>query len=236
MYIALYLLAPYINKLIENLDQKKHRKLIILLFIMFSIIPTITNQNTFSNNGHTLIQFVFLYILGAYLKKYPTSNNLHFKNYSNKKKFMIFSSLFVSLGIINYLIFFFSKTILATQPGEFVTYVCEAIQNNTYFYQNPLIIIQSVCYFLMFETFSFKSRIINYIASSIFAIYIITENPYMLGKLYNWIGINTGTTFYGFSIVIKMFVWSIIIFVLCIIIESLRKKAINLIRKNLVKK
>ncbi len=231
MYIALYLLAPYINKLIKNLNQKEHRKLIILLFVMFSLIATITNQNTFANNGHTLVQFIFLYILGAYLKKYPISNNIHFKNYSNKKKFAIFLFLYFFFGIVNYLAYFFAKTLLAGDVGETVTYICEAIINNTYFYQNPLILAQSVCYFLIFETFSFKNKFINYIASMIFAIYVITETPFMLGKLYKFIGINTGTVIYGFSIVIKMFLWSIVVFVLCVGIECLRRFVIELIKK-----
>lgn len=233
MYIALYLLTPYINILIKKLSQKEHRKLLILSFVMFSIIPAITYQSTFRNDGFTLIQFIFLYMLGAYLKKYPISENIHFKNYSKSKKIVIFSSLFLFFGIVNYLFLFFSKNVLEMNPGTFISYVCNAIKDNTYLYSNPLIIIQSVCYFLIFENFNFKSKIINHISSSIFAIYVITENPYILGNLYYWIGINTenGSIFNGFSIVIVMFIWSIIVFASCIIIESIRKESIKLIKK-----
>lgn len=233
MYIALYLLAPYINILIEKLNQKEHRKLLILSFVMFSVIPTITYQNTFRNDGFTLIHFIFLYILGAYLKKYPISENIHFKNYSRKKKLVIFSSLFIFFGIVNYLFFFFSKSVLEMHPGTFITYVCNAIKDTSYLYSNPLVVIGSVCYFLIFENFNFKSKIINYISNSVFAIYIITENPYILYRLYYWIGINTkkGIIFEGFDIVIKMFIWSLIIFVACITIECIRKEIIKLIKK-----
>ena len=234
-YIALYLLSPYINILIEKLDQKEHRNLLILLFIMFSIIPTVTSQNTFANNGHTLIQFIFMYILGAYFGKYSISKNIHFKNYTNKKKIAIFTFGFFFFGIINYLIFYISKNILLMNPGNFMTYVCNSIQANTYFYQNPLIIIQSICYFLIFENFHFENKFINYIASSVFATYIITENPYILGNLYRWVGINTGEIFDGFSIVVHMFICSIIIFVVCIIIECIRKEIIKLIKRIIIK-
>ena len=94
-YIALYLLSPYINILINNLDQKQHRNLLILLIVMYSVIATITNQETFSNTGFSIVHFIFLYILGAYLKKYPIKENIHFKNYSEKKKFLIFLSIFI---------------------------------------------------------------------------------------------------------------------------------------------
>lgn len=231
MYIALYLLAPYLNILIEKLNQTEHRKLLILLFIMFSIIPLLTYQNTFSNDGFTIIHFIFLYLLGAYLKKYPISQNIHFKNYSSKKKTIIFSTLFLILGFINFLLFFFSKTILEMNPGEFITYVCNAIKEGCYLYSNPIIIVQSICYFLIFENFNIKSNIINYISSSLFATYIITENTYILPNLYGWVGINTGKVFNGFGIVGKMFLWAIIIFVSCIIIECIRKEVINIFKK-----
>lgn len=231
MYIALYLLAPYLNVLIEKLNQQNHRKLLLLLFVMFSIIPIITYQNTFTNDGFTIIQFIFLYLLGAYLKKYPTSQNIHFKNYSSKKKIIIFSFLFVVLGFFNYLLFFFSKTILEMNPGEFITYICNAIKSCSYLYSNPIIIIQSVCYFLIFENFNFKNKLINYISNSLFATYIITENTYILPNLYRWVGINTGKIFNGFEIVGKMLLWAIIILITCIIIECIRKEVINLLKK-----
>ena len=55
VYLLLYLLSPYINILINKLSQKEHRNFIILLFIIFTIIPTITNQKTFSNTGFGII-------------------------------------------------------------------------------------------------------------------------------------------------------------------------------------
>lgn len=230
-YIALYLLVPYINVLIEKLNQQEHRKLLILLLIMFSLIPTITNQNTFSNNGHTLIQFIFMYIVGAYFGKYPISQNIHFRNYSSKKKIVIFTFGFFFFGIINYLMFYLTKNILTMHPGKFMTYVCNSVQVNTYFYQNPLIIIQSICYFLIFENFKFKNKFINYISSTVFTTYIITENPYVLGILYRWLGINTGQIFDGFSIVIHVLICSVLIFATCIIIECIRRLIIKLIKK-----
>ena len=49
-YILLYILSPYINIIIEKLNKKAHLKLIIILFVCLSIIPTITNQRLFVNN------------------------------------------------------------------------------------------------------------------------------------------------------------------------------------------
>lgn len=222
-YIALYLLSPYLNILIRSLNQRKHRTLIITLFIMFSLISTVTNQNTFNNNGFSLIHFVFLYIVGSYLKKYPVSKNVHFKGYSSKKKFIIFLTVFLFLGVFNFLLYEFSINVLKNNTSKFVSYVCHAINDNIYFYQNPILIVQSISYFLIFETLNIKNKIINIVSSSVFAVYIITENPFVLGEIYKFLGIYTGDVIYGSNIIIRMFICSLIVLFMCIIIELFRK-------------
>ena len=112
VYISLILISPYINIMLDKLSQQEHRKLVLLLVVMFSIIPTITNQHTFSNYGFSIIHFVFVYILGAYLKKYPINENIHFQYYSNKKKIAIFICAFLFCGIFNFLLYEFCKNII----------------------------------------------------------------------------------------------------------------------------
>ncbi|MBP3635492.1 MAG: acyltransferase family protein [Bacilli bacterium] len=235
VYMALYLISPYINILIKNLDQKEHRKLLILLFLMFSIVPTITNQNTFSNTGFTLIQFIFLYIFGSYLRKYPISLNTHFLNYSNKKKFIIFASIFVFLGSFNFLILQFCNNILTITTNEFIVYVADAILRNLYYYQNPILIVQSISYFLMFETLNIKIRVINKISSGIFAVYVITENPNMVKELYKFLKVDTGEMVYDKIILVKILVYSAILVLLCVIIELIRKNISKLIKNILIR-
>lgn len=234
-YIALYLLSPYINILINNLDQKQHRNLLILLIVMYSVIATITNQETFSNTGFSIVHFIFLYILGAYLKKYPIKENIHFKNYSEKKKFLIFLSIFMFMGTFNFLLYEFVSNILNLSTKNTITYFCTAIKTNLYYYQNPILLIQSIAYFLMFETIDIKSKFVNKISSCMFAIYVITENPYVRDNMYRWLGCFTGNMIYDHKIILKMFVCSIIVFVFCVIIDLIRKKFKNIIIKTFTK-
>ena len=230
-YIALYLLSPYINILISNLDQKQHRNLLILLIIMYSIIATITNQQTFGNTGFSIIHFIFLYILGAYLKKYPIKENIHFKYYTEKKKLFIFLGVFIFMGTFNFLLYEFVDNLLKVEQGRTITYLCTLIKKNLYYYQNPILLIQSVAYFLMFETINIKNKFINKIASCMFAIYVITENPSIINEMYKWLGCFTGEMIYGNKILIKMLVWSISVFIICVLIELVRKLITKLINK-----
>lgn len=231
IYLELFILSPYINILIERLDQKEHRKLLLILIIIFSIIPTITNQRMFKSSGFTLIHFVFIYILGAYLRKYPIKENIHFKNYSQRKRRWIFIVVFLFMAVFNFLLYRFSTENLLSSSDSLINDIGNLICRNTFYYQYPTIIIQSVAYFLIFETFTFKNRFINLISSSLFAIYIITETIYVRNKLYLYLGITKYNTIFSSSIIPKVFLYSIIIFIVCIIIELLRKVFIYIICK-----
>lgn len=235
IYISMYIISPYMNILIEKLSQKEHRKFIIILFVIFTIIPTITNQTTFSNTGFSLIHFMYLYIVGAYLKKYPISKNIHFKNYNNNKKRLIFFLTFLFSGIFNFLMYQFSTQIQNITQSNTINYIAGAIIKNLFYYQNPILIVQSICYFLFFETLDFKNKIVNKIASLIFAVYIIHENPFVVQYMYKLLGINTGKIIYGSKILIRMILATIVVMIISLIIELIRTKVLKLIKRGFSK-
>lgn len=77
VYIALYLLAPFINKLINALSQRQHHSLIVLSIVLFSIMPSVIPYGGEDGivgvngiGGTNLVWFVVLYIIAAYIRKY----------------------------------------------------------------------------------------------------------------------------------------------------------------------
>ena len=231
LYLELYILSPYINIVINKLNQKDHRKLIIILMIIFSIIPTITNQRTFTSNGFTIIHFVVMYIIGAYLSKYPLKENIHFKNFSNRKTRWILIAISLFMGIFNFLLYRFAINSLVPARGSIINEIGNTIMKATFYYEYPTIIIQSVAFFLIFETFKFKSKIINKISSSVFAVYVITETIYMRDYMYARMVILKYYEAFNGTIIPKVLLYSVIIFIVCIVIELIRKLFIKLICK-----
>ena len=63
IYIGLYLLSPFINKLIKRMERKNYKALLIILFIGISLIPT----SMFSGR---IMLFIYLYLIAAYISKY----------------------------------------------------------------------------------------------------------------------------------------------------------------------
>ena len=66
-YLILYILFPFINKLIHSLKKNEFRGLIIILSVVLCIIPTLTATSYYSNN---IVWFIFMYLIGAYIKLY----------------------------------------------------------------------------------------------------------------------------------------------------------------------
>lgn len=234
MYIFLYLLSPFINKLIEILSQKQHKTLIILLFIMLSIVPTVTLNSTLSNNGYTISTFVMLYIIGAYFGKYRLKENYHFKNYSKNKYqllILIFFIISIFLSITPKIITdYFENTNI-----EILEYIKYLFGLKLIDYASPVIIIESILYLLLFETLNFKNKFINKVASLTFGIYLIHENNFLVSYLYNKLSIFVNDIIYP-NIIIKMIFYSIITFILSAIIEYIRQLFSKLISKTRIYK
>ena len=71
-YIGLYLLIPFINKLINNITKKQYELLVLVLFFMLVIAKTIFSSVNYllPNSGDNLFWFCYLYIIGAYIRLY----------------------------------------------------------------------------------------------------------------------------------------------------------------------
>lgn len=238
-YLALYILSPFINMFIKNIDKKNFKSLLIVLFIMFSIISTITGQQTFTNTGFNILHFIYMYLIGAYLSKYPLHEMRLFKNIGNNKKIIIFCSIWIMLGVFNFLLMQFCYQIASISSNKLIHYYAiTIIVDNLYCYQNPILIFQSIAYFMMFSCFKIQNKIINYISSCIFAVYVITENVYIRNNMYKVLKIDTGEFFYGKKIFFYAIICAVLIMIVCISIESIRKLIFGLISKiiNFIKK
>ena len=77
-YFVLYLLHPFLNKLLLGLDKKTYLKLLILLFVIWSVIYTISLKNF---EGNHLLWFIFLYALAGYIRLYYEDKVLSSKKY-----------------------------------------------------------------------------------------------------------------------------------------------------------
>ena len=219
-YVMLYLLSPFLNKLIKSLNHKEYKYLIILSTILFCFLPTFTNEEVFSNNGYTLYNCIYFYFIGAYLRIYPVDKCFIFKKNSKSLYRLILISIFILCILFNFLLSNYSKEIIGY--NSFFEYIAKIIDNSFIHYNNPLIVIQSISYFLFFTSLNFKSKLINSYSKLMLGIYMIHEQHYLREELYKWLGIIDGPRD-TYKFILYVFAMALFIFITCSIIEWIRQ-------------
>lgn len=224
-YVGLYLLIPFINKLVENLDKKDFKIMLILLTILMSILKTLYPSNIVfeANNGYGLAWFIYLYLLAGYIRLY----------YDRKIK-----KLYLFLGYIAIIII---QIILTTISKKCNNAIAINYLNISLAYNSFFILIESVLFFLLFKSINIKNNWLNKLILSVspltLSVYLIHENNAIRDLL--WTGWLHPFTYLndGFKLSIALVVDTILIFTICCIIDKIRVILFDFIAKcNLVKK
>lgn len=210
LYIALYLFSPFMNLALHKMKKEDHYRLILVSAIFFVILPSI-NFTYFTDMGYSLYNFVFLYCVGAYIKKY----DLPVKNLTYFLFGYLMCSLLVFSGVI--LLRTFSET-----PEYFFT--------DPWNYNFIFVELGSICFFMVFKNIKIQSPTINFMATSVFGIYLISNHPFVLDVLYSKI-LHCADYYYSPLFVRHMLVSGIGVLVTCFIIDFFRQRLFLILRK-----
>ena len=220
-YIVLYLISPILNKSIKHFSKKEHKSIIIIIIFILSFLCLITVDTFYNNNfGRSLSTFVLLYFIGAYMNKYPIEKNKYVKQMTIKRKKAYCLSTILICSIIGSTIGLISLKISGI--SSILDYISRMLCYFSTSYSSPIVLIQSIAYFIFFKTIKINSQFINKVASCVFGVYLIHENKYVREILYNKIGLTTIKTI-NIKSILYLLIVVIIIFIICIIIEFIRK-------------
>lgn len=219
VYILLYCMSPIINQYISKANKHELRKAIGILLIIFSILPYITGLKTLYNDGYSLYNFILLYLIGAYLKKYPLKESYLFKNISKNLFQVICIVIFFGCALFNFLFTQFGSSI--TSFGNLFHEIGSNLTTTSLAYSNPFAIIQTIAYFCFFETLCFKNSFINKLSSLTLGIYFIHNNIQIRHNIYKWLKIDNGPI-YSYKFIFYVFAVAILIYIGCSIVELMR--------------
>ena len=198
------------------------------MLILYSFIPFITKGDIIYNIGSSIAHFCVLYFIGAYLAKYPISENYHFKLYSkNKLQLIMFlgftCSILLNFGVFNLGTFFKSF------GNQFLIDLGNSFDLTISTYSLPFTLLQTIFYFLWFGTLNIKSKIINLIGPLTFGVYLIHDNDFIRPWLYKFLEINNGSVITSYTIFIRIIICTFIIFIVCAFVEFIRQKIFKFI-------
>ncbi len=218
-YIILYLFIPILNHIINDISKEKMEKILFVLIILISVIPTFYDFLGFSN--HAI--FILGYFIGGYISKYWNGE----VNKSKVKKCLLLDILLVILSCCG-------MYILGT------LYNISTLTNNSIYFiasnNSIFVIIMATCIFLLFKDMKIKhNKVINNIASSVLGIYLIHENFFIRPLIWTKIFPNNDyfSQWYFFLFGIAKI---ISVFLVCLIIDKIRIALFGKIREKIVDK
>ena len=174
IYLIMYVLSPFLNKLINSFSKKEYQKFLITTSIIYLICNNLFIGTNLMDNtdGYGILWFMYLYFVSAYIRKYdfPKIKNIYYLCFYIILSIITFLSRYF---IINYLqvlnIFKDQSTIL-------------------YAYNSTTVFGASLFLFVFFKNIKIKERCPNFIykvSLATFGVYLIHEHTFMRSYLFN---------------------------------------------------
>lgn len=221
-FLLFYLFIPFLNILLNTLDKRQHKVLMILSVVIFSVFPTIPLvKMEFNYVGW----FMVLYIVGSYIRKYGIFRNVPHKIWG----WLSLLSIFIgSLSVLCLVLIYKLGYTSIYAPYFFIS------DSNKIF---SLII--AVTSFMYFKDLKIPhSRLINAIGASTFGVLLIHANSDTM-RQWLWRETVDCVGHFGSSVIWTLgyaTVSVLIIFILCSGIDWFRGTLIEPIIMSKVKK
>lgn len=205
-YFVLYLIHPFLNMLLQNLDKKTYQALLTMQLILWCIIPTFTASSYQSN---PLLWFVTLYCVAGYIRLFGLNPKFSAKHYLGF--FLLFSALrYLSCVIL---------MVLGTK-------IPFAAEHSLFFYerQSVLTFLSALSLFMAFTKWDIgHKKWINVISSATFGVYLIHDSNILKPLLWKEIFKNAQYQSSLFLIPYSLIV-VLIVYVACTLIDLLRQQ------------
>lgn len=153
-YIGMYIFAPVMNAFVECANRLTFKRVLICFFIFQSLYGWFSDGAVFIEEGYSTFSFMGLYLLARYFSKYQPG----IVRWNGKTDLIVY----LALSIVSAMIFIASN--LLDKPGFGIL---------MFKYTNPLTIAASMYLLLAFTKWRFTSKLVNSIAVSCFAVYLM---------------------------------------------------------------
>ncbi len=205
-YICLFLLSGFIQRFIEGLKREEFKRLLLLLVILFSVMPSLFYFELMPDNGKGLVQMIMVYMIGRYIRMYRDCSVEEL--IGKGKAFLVFAILWVINGISHE---------FPIQLGGIYHHLCKdnSITN----------LVMAVLLFYFFKDFKVTSKAVNQAAKYVFAVFALNNTLVSAAmELIEEKGFKSPDGILGFLILagVVLLVWAI-----CLLIGMLREAVIG---------
>lgn len=206
-YLGLMLVSPMLNSFVENTSKKELGMYLLIFFMLQFVSGWLIEYWDWYGGGYSTISFVGLYLLARYIKVYaPQWASFNRKWYLIGYLLVTTLSAFFVFGLI-----YLSKkeTVAGFLNHRFMPYISLPT------------IIGSVCLLIYFSKLSIHSKLVNWIAASAFAAYLVHTNGYLLCT-YSRIAKNIFSAFSSLQYLCVISVFVLFVFIGSILFDKIR--------------
>lgn len=213
IYVGLYLVSPFLNKLIHAMNRKEHAILNICLFVLFSLwsslYPSIAGMN--SGGGWGLAWFVVLYLAAAWFRLY----------YTPKHKPVILLGIFLLIPLL-----MAAGQVAAKAVGIGIV---QNIISNWFRYDSAPAYLMTIVLFTAFLNIQIKC---DHISKGICSVAPLTLGVYLIHAHANvspwlWEMLNLPAKMRAGWFALIQFGCVIAIFIVCIAIDAIRQATVG---------
>lgn len=213
-YLVLMIFAPALNVYCETCSRRQLEVVLVCFFAVQFLYDCTYSLHQFSmfNEGYSPISFLGLYLLGRYMRMYKPG-------FTRLSKW---ADLAIALGIITV---FTAICVPLTGAARMHWIVATCL------YTSPNVLASTVFIFLFFSKLNFQSRIVNWLAASALAVYLLHTHFCVIGEYFKPLGKRLWfeTSGWGFALGAALFLlfW----FAAAVLLDQLRKLLWRLLSK-----
>lgn len=209
-YLLLFLMSPILNAFVESADKSTFRNVLIGFFLFQTIYAWgFVAVNAFAG-GYSTISFMGLYLLARYVKIHKPK----WSQMSKLKDLLVIIVCVLSMAGLS----FATAYVGHPMSGKFCgSYIC------------PLVIIQAMFMVMMFSKFHIRSNLINWVATSCFAVYLLHTHISIFYDYFKPTIALLYARYNGILCIITIGAFLLSVFVAAIIIDQPRKWMWNVV-------
>ena len=205
-FLLLYCCVPFLNKLIQNLTQKEHVYLLLLMFLIY-VIPG-TFRFIFSLSLNHVSWYAVLYLFAAYIRKYPH------ECFGNKRLWKCCTIGCMLLCAVSVVVCIYA-----------------GMENEHYFVSNSntfLAFFTAISAFLYFKNLKIEHNpVINALASTCLGVLLIHANG---DDMRRWLWedvLDNVSAYHSDWMIVHVVLSTLVVFLVCAGIDLLRQKYVE---------
>lgn len=214
-YVYLMLVSPLLNRVAFGLDRRHLGFVVLGLLLLNNVIGFyFSPANIWGYSGYSLTNFISIYMVGLYLKRYHTilPGRVYFWGW-----------LAATAGI-----FVASAVMIFTGQAGYVF-------SRAFAYNSPLLVFSAICLFFWFKSFKLQAGWVFALSPLVLGVYLIHDHPFIREVLYkSWLQVPQWAHEWWFFVLLPLVILGIL--GAALVVEKLRSLAFASLEKQLADK